>query len=63
MPSNSISAADLTQKLEGLGFPANKQDLIEQARDNNAGEQGGKTDEMARRGGKHSHDGDDRGRS
>lgn len=109
MPSNSISAADLTQRLKGLGFPASKQDLIRQARDNNAdesvmrvleampdqefasvtdvgaairqareelgegqgggggkaeqGEQGGNADEMTRGGGKHSRDGDDRGRS
>jgi hypothetical protein len=108
MPSNGVSAADLTVKLKGLDFPAKKQDLIKQARENKAdeqvlrmleampdqefasvadvgaairqaredlgegeqqggggrgqqGEQGGNANEMARRGGKHSHDGDDSG--
>ncbi len=104
MPSNGVSAADLTVKLKGLDFPAKKQDLIKQARDNDAedavmrvleampeqefasvadvgaairqareelgegqeqgggeGEQGGNANEMARRRGKHSHDGDDSG--
>lgn len=105
MPNNAVSAADLTVKLKGRDFPAKKQDLIKQARDNNAeeevmrvleampeqefnsvadvgaairqareelgegddagggsggkGEQGGNANEMARKGGKHSHDGGD----
>src|SRR4051812_1917869 len=36
MPNKAVSAADLTVKLKGLDFPAKKQDLIKQARDNNA---------------------------
>jgi hypothetical protein len=101
---NGVSAADLTQKLRGIDFPAKKQDLVERARQNQAedavmrvleampdqeyasvkdiaaaiprareqtgqgeqrggqgrSEQGESDNEMARRGGQHSHDNDNK---